>query len=355
MSHTILRNEPLSHPWAGTDPFLFCARHVDHYPASDGAQGVPPAALGDRPLGNDFSHSGGFNMYYGTTVPGFPAHPHRGFETVTIVPTGLVDHADSLGATARYGDGDVQWLTAGRGVMHAEMFPLRDAAQGNLLDLYQIWLNLPARDKMADPAFVMLWDGDIPLYRTTNDAGRLASVKVIAGTYAPQESDGPGLTPPAPPPHSWASDPEADLAIWQITLEPGATLTLPAAAGAGARRTLYFHKGEMLEIAGETVAGERLVEVTAGQAIALANRGTDSAEVLVLQAVPIGEPVVARGPFVMNTDAEIDDARRDFGRTQFGGWPWPAPGPVHADGQGRFAQYPGKTEADLPPLVEGGR
>lgn len=349
MTSTILRSEPLTRPWAGTDPFLFCAHHLDRYPAANATQGVPAESLGDRPLGNDFSRKDGFNMYYGTNVPGFPAHPHRGFETVTIVPAGLVDHADALGATARYGDGDVQWLTAGAGTMHSEMFPLRNQDSGNLLDLYQNWLNLPARNKMADPAFVMLWDEKIPRYHHTNADGAGADVKVIAGSYTPQESAATTLTPPPPAPDSWAADPDADVAIWQITLEPGATLTLPPASRDGVRRTLYFHAGESLAVDGESQPGERLIEVAAQVPLPLANTGSDKAEILVLQGLPINEPVVAQGPFVMNTAAQIDQARRDFGRTQFGGWPWADNGPVHPAGQGRFARYPGDTAPDLPP------
>lgn len=352
MTNPIIRSEPLTTPWAGTDPFLFCAHHLDHYPASDGAQGVPADRLGGRPLGNDFSRQDGFSMYYGTEVPGFPAHPHRGFETVTIVPSGLVDHADSLGATARYGDGDVQWLTAGRGVMHAEMFPLRDADGDNPLDLFQIWLNLPARSKMVDPAFVMLWDGDIPHYRTATADGALAAVKVVAGAYAPQEAESADpIVPPPPAPDSWAANPDADVAIWQLRLDPGARLTLPAAIAANARRTLYIHAGDTLTIGGQAQAARHLVEVRADAPLPLANPGETAVEILLLQGVPIGEPVVAHGPFVMNTEEEIMQARRDFGRTQFGGWPWPASGPVHPAGTGRFAQYPGAAERELPPAA----
>ena len=97
-------------------------------------------------------------MYHGSTVPGFPVHPHRGFETVTFVRQGLIDHADSLGAAARFGRGDVQWLTAGKGIVHAEMFPLLDRDGPNTAELFQIWLNLPAADKMVEPHFTMLWD-----------------------------------------------------------------------------------------------------------------------------------------------------------------------------------------------------
>lgn len=349
MSEMILRSEPLTHPWAGTDPFLFCAHHLDHYPAANNAQGVDEEVLRGRPLGNDFSRQDGFSMYYGTSVPGFPAHPHRGFETVTIVPAGLVDHADSLGATARYGDGDVQWLTAGRGVMHSEMFPLRNPKGENLLDLYQIWLNLPARSKMSDPAFVMLWDGKIPRYRTESGTGAAGVVKVIAGAYSPQEAEGPLLVPPSPAPDSWASNSEADIAIWHIILEPGASLTLPPSVMPATRRTLYFHGGDRIEIAGQVQPRDRLIEVRVQAPLPMTNVGRESANLLVLQGVPIAEPVVAHGPFVMNTEAEIDQARRDFGRTQFGGWPWGDRGPVHRIGQQRFARYPGQSEVEFPP------
>lgn len=349
MTNKILRSEPLTRPWAGTDPFLFCAHHQDHYPASNGDQGIPADRLQDRAIGDDFSGLDGFSMYYGTDVPGFPAHPHRGFETVTIVPRGLVDHADSLGATARYGDGDVQWLTAGRGVMHAEMFPLRDGEGDNPLNLLQIWLNLPARSKMADPAFAMLWDGTIPRYRTAATADAAAEVKVIAGAYRPQEEDRDPIVPPPAAPDSWASNPDADVAIWQIRLAPGARLRLPAAEGAATRRTLYFHAGDAITVDGMVQPGNRLIEVEARATLELMNSGASEAEILVLQGVPIGEPVVAQGPFVMNTREEIDQARRDFGRTQFGGWPWPVSGPVHKAGAGRFARYPGAVAPDLPP------
>ncbi len=345
MSNLILRNEPLGRPWPGTDPFLFCAHHLDQYPQATAEQGVDMRQLGGRELGHDFSGKDGFSMYHGVNVPGFPAHPHRGFETITIVPQGLVDHADSLGATARYGDGDVQWLTAGRGAQHSEMFPLRSREHGNPLDLYQIWLNLPARSKMADPEFVMLWGENIPKYRTEG-----AEVNVIAGRYLPQEGSQAEIVPLAPGRNSWAANPDADVAVWQITLQPGASLTLPPATGKGTRRTVYFHDGKQLQVDGEAISGPRLIEVVAGSAVPLHNSGDNVVQIVVLQGVPIGEPVVAYGPFVMNTAEEIEQARRDYGRTQFGGWPWSSHGPVHAAGQGRFAKHPGSDAIEEPPL-----
>ena len=162
-------------------------------------------------------------MYHGETVPGFPAHPHRGFETVTIVRKGLIDHSDSLGAAARFGQGDVQWLTAGQGIVHAEMFPLLHEDRPNPVELFQIWLNLPARSKMAAPHFRMFWSHQVPHLQVRDDAGRATEVAVISGRL-----DG-AAAPLPPPPDSWAARADADVAIWTIRMEPGARWALPAA------------------------------------------------------------------------------------------------------------------------------
>ena len=139
----ILDRHPLGFPWPTLDPFLFCAHHDDAYPVGRADLG-PAVSLEGRDLGMDFSRRDGWSMYHGTRVPGFPRHPHRGFETVTIARRGFVDHSDSLGAKARFGEGDTQWMTAGRGVVHSEMFPLISQAEENPLEIFQIWLNLPA-------------------------------------------------------------------------------------------------------------------------------------------------------------------------------------------------------------------
>ena len=123
MSNVIISTQVLGLHWETSDPFLFCAFHNDRFPKGNEQLG-PDASLAGRPIGQDFQLKDGWRMYHGEQVAGFPAHPHRGFETISIVPVGLVDHADSMGAAGRYGNGDVQWLTTGRGVQHSEMFPL---------------------------------------------------------------------------------------------------------------------------------------------------------------------------------------------------------------------------------------
>src|SRR3954462_14985646 len=166
--------------WPTIDPFLFCVHHDDAYPAGNPQLG-PEASLDGRDLGMDFAAVAGWNMYHGLVVPGFPAHPHRGFETVPYVRRGLIDHSDSLGATARFGRGDVQWLTAGGGIVHSEMFPLLEKERPNPVELFQIWLNLPSADKLAEPHFTMLWSGEIPRIVQRDAAGKTVEVTTVAG------------------------------------------------------------------------------------------------------------------------------------------------------------------------------
>ena len=342
MGTVILSCKPLGMPWDTIDPFLFCAYHDDAYPRGN-AQLGPDASLAGRNIGQDFAGKDGWRMYHGHTVPGFPSHPHRGFETVTIVRKGRIDHSDSLGATARFGGGDVQWLTAGAGIVHAEMFPLLDPAQPNPLELFQIWLNLPARSKMAAPHFTMFWAEQIPQRVFTDGAGLTTEVSCIAGNLQAQ-----GVAAAlAPPPDSWASQPESDLAIWTLKMAPGARWPLPAAAGASTRRCLYFFKGANLTIDGEPVHTHAALELHAGEAVELVN-GNEASEFLLLQGRPIGEPVAQYGPFVMNTRAELEQAFADYHRTRFGGWPWPDDAPVHGATQARFARHADGRVETLP-------
>ena len=340
MADLVLQTVALGAQWPTIDPFLFCDHHDDAYPPGNDQMG-PAASLDGREIGQDFAQVDGWNMYHGEVVPGFPSHPHRGFETVTFVRKGLIDHADSLGAAARFGRGDVQWLTAGRGIQHSEMVPLIDPEADNPLELFQIWLNLPAADKLSDPYFTMLWAEDIPRISATDALGRTSDITVIAGPIG-------GITPPAPPPSSWAARPEADVAIWHLRLDPGASIELPAAANPDSVRTIYVFEGGSARL-GDTEVHAGTGSVVRSEVAITVTAGTDPIEALVLQGRPIGEPVARYGPFVMNDEAEIAKAFEDYRSTQFGGWPWPDDDPVHPRAQGRFARHADGRVEELDP------
>lgn len=325
----VLQSVPLGRQWGTADPFLFCVHHLDLYPEANEHMG-PAAPLEARDIGMDFSGAEGWSMYHGSIVPGFPQHPHRGFETVTYVRQGFIDHSDSLGATARFGRGDVQWLTAGAGIVHCEMFPLLDRTGPNTTELFQIWLNLPSADKMVDPSFSMQWSEEIPRLELSDEGGRRGELTVIAGEIE-------GVRPLASPPDSYASRSDSDLAIWHLVLEPRAQWTVPPAASADTIRTLYVFEGSVsvaqqpeTRASGVVVRPDLPVAVTAGPA---------GAEVLVLQGRPIGEPVAQYGPFVMNDRAGVEQALLDYQTTGFGGWPWPTDDPVQPRDTGRFARH----------------
>lgn len=326
----VLRVSPLEGlHWETPNPFLFCAHHNDRYPAGNAELG-PAASLAGRDLGMDFEPRDGWRMYHGDKVPGFPQHPHRGFETVTLVRRGFIDHSDSLGAAARFGEGDVQWLTAGRGINHAEMFPLLRPDAENPVELFQIWLNLPRAHKLADPHFSMLWREVLPTHVQPTDSGGLVEVTLIAGGIG-------DIKAPHPPPKSWAATPGADVAIWTMRLEPGARWTLPAAFP-GLNRSLYFFEGISLRVNGLPIDRISRIEALSDRELVLEN-GSAPSELLMLQGRPIQEPVVQYGPFVMNSRTEIQQAIEDYQRTHFGGWPWPSAAPVHPREERRFARH----------------
>ncbi len=325
----ILSVGPLGFPWETEDPFLFCVHHDDAYPKGNEALG-PAASLGGRQLGQDFVVKDGFRMYHGSVVPGFPPHPHRGFETVTLARRGFIDHSDSLGATARFGQGDVQWMTAGAGIVHSEMFPLLSTERDNPVELFQIWLNLPAEDKLVEPHFSMLWSHQIPEHVASDASGRRTVVRIVAGTLG-------DVAGPPPPPKSWAARSDTDVAIWTLRLDPHARFTLPAAKD-GSRRTLYFFLGNSVSVAGRKFEEHAAIRVAPDRDLELV-AGDEPTELLMLQGRPIAQPVAQYGPFVMNTRAEIQQAILDYQRTRFGGWPWQSEEPVHPRDAGRFAQH----------------
>ncbi|KAJ3208605.1 hypothetical protein HDU82_002204 [Entophlyctis luteolus] len=320
------------------DPFLFAVYHKDIYPAGDAKMQAPKHGNG-----SDFNPAARYRMYHGDRIPGFPQHPHRGFETVTCTLQGTVDHTDSLGAAGRYGNGDLQWMTAGRGIVHGENLPLINQDKENPTRWFQLWLNLPAKSKMVEPNQLMHWSENVSRF-TSNDSKVLATV--WAGTL-----HGTKALPPIK--DSWASNPSNDVNIWHLKMKPGGKITLPRSAG-GSTRSLYFTEGSGLTLDGSVVPELSAVEFrdpSSGD-VEVANTGADKdVEVLVLQGKPIGEPVVQHGPFVMNTREEIMQAFSDYRRTQFGGWPWAEDAVIFPRTKGRFLGLKGKPE-EYPPKVE---
>jgi len=325
MTDAIIETKDLGFPWQTLDPFLFCVYHKDNYP--EGNERMEAPKIGD---GSDFDWSQPYRMYHGERVPGFPQHPHRGFETVTATMEGLTDHTDSLGNAGRYGNGDLQWMTAGKGIVHGESFPLINQDKPNTLRLFQIWLNLPARSKMVPPTFVMHWTEEIP---RINAVGY--SLTLFAGEFGGKR----GLPPP---PDSWASDANNDVAVWHIEILPGGRVTLPPARiGKQANRRIYFFNGSELLLGARRIGAKKFATLRADADVELKNETGDTLEVLLLQGRPIGEPVAQRGPFVMNTQQEIMQAFADYQRTQFGGWPFDEDAVIHPREKGRFARIGG--------------
>ena len=322
---------PKSGPWPTVDPFLFCVHHNDIYPTAKNDLS-PDASLIGRNIGNDFSNKDGWSMYHGEKIPGFPRHPHRGFETLTVVSKGIIDHADSLGASARYGDGDAQWLTAGDGINHSEMFPLLNQNGKNKLDFFQIWLNLPSYNKRVDPNFEMYWKDMIPKISDSSFGNKNAEVELVTGDYQ-------DVSAPIAPKNSWANDKKNDVAVWIIRLNERGEFSIPKTKS-GANRNLYILKNSNIEIDGDIIPDHSMVVLNASKKTVIKNLG-ERTKILMLQGVPINEPVVKYGPFVMNSKREIEQAFSDYHKTEFGGWKWGSSDPVHGMGKDKFAKLIG--------------
>jgi len=329
MTKSALKNiKPLRLPWETQDPFIFCSYHYDEFPGGNKNMG-PNASLDGRALGQDFASKDGWNMYHGTTVPGFPAHPHSGFETISIVTKGMVDHSDSLGGKGRFGNGDVQWLTSGKGVQHAEMFPLLNEDK-NPFEIFQLWLNLPKKSKKVEPSYKMMWQEDIPKIKSTDKNGNTTAVDLIAGYLN-------GKKALSPNPNSWANDPSNNIQIWTIKLDPNAKLSI-SGIDEDITRTLFYYDGKSIDINNTEVLEKQLIQLNSTEDIHITNSSKTS-YLLYLQGKPINEPLVQHGPFVANSTEEIQETMKEYRKTQFGGWPYKSHEPVHDKKLGRFARF----------------
>lgn len=322
----ITNRQTIDFQWPTQGPFLFCVHHYDYYPMGNAKFGVDPKHFAGRNMGSDFIPKDGFRLYHGQEVPGFPVHPHRGFETITIVRKGYVDHADSLGAAGRYGEGDVQWMTAGGGVQHSEMFPLLHQDKVNTVELFQIWLNLPKASKMVPADFKMLWASKIPKIQQDK-----VEVSLISGEYQGQRFF-------EAPSQSWAKNPEHEVNILLVKMQNGGTFSFPKAKGT-TNRTVYLFEGKGVEVNGQAITGKEALFMDSTRDLSIVAK-SDNVEFLLLEARPIGEPVVQHGPFVMNSREDIYQTIADYQRTEFGGWKWPRHDMVHGEKIERFAKYP---------------
>ena len=338
MKNSPIKNiKALSLPWETQDPFIFCSYHNDNFPGGNENM-EPNVSLEGRVRGQDFASKDGWNMYHGAKTPGFPAHPHCGFETVSIVTKGMVDHSDSLGGKGRFGNGDVQWLTSGKGVLHAEMFPLLKKDK-NPFEIFQLWLNLPKKSKKVDPYYNMLWNEDIPKVAFKDDRGNLAEVNLIAGHLKGQSALSHN-------PDSWASDQENHVQIWTMKLQPNAKFTI-SGINEEVTRTLYFYEGKSINIGETEISRKRLIHLNSKEDVVIKN-STEVSCLFFLQGKPINEPLVQHGPFVANSQEEIQGAVKVYRETQFGGWPYKTSEPTHGSEVGRFARFVNGEEVSKP-------
>jgi redox-sensitive bicupin YhaK (pirin superfamily) len=228
---------------------------------------------------------------------GVGQHPHRGFETVTIVYKGEVSHRDSTGQGGTIGPGDVQWMTAGGGILHEEFHSEAFTSQGGALEMVQLWVNLPAKDKMTTPGYQAVLDSDIPVVALPNEAG---TVRVIAGEYGQQKGPAHTFTP---------------MHVWDMRIRQGGITEFEVPEGWST--ALVVLRGTVL-VNGDTVAREAQLVVLDKADRHMAIEANSDAVVLLLSGEPIDEPIVGYGPFVMNSQDQIAQAISDFNSGRFG-------------------------------------
>ncbi len=292
--------------WDIEDPFIFASHHFDLYPVGNERQAPPKEQVDKKDLGNDYYKLFGYRLYTSKMTPGFQLHSHWGYETITLVPQGYVDHFDNLGNQGRYGYGDMQWVTAGGRYHHCEMYPLVHQDRQNPQLVTQIMLNLPLSEKNTPPEVHTVWKEDLVEFEEDG-----CTFTLLVGNFM-------GRTAEAPSKRSWAADPAHHVTVLRVLMKPGSTFKLGKTEAAS--RNIYLTEG------GATVAGRpykastRLklktdceVEITMGD--------TES-EVWLLEGDPIGEKQSRWGPAVLGSDNEVREAVNIIRKEELEEWPW---------------------------------
>lgn len=245
-------------------------------------QDISPFLMFDYAAPREFSAT--------TDKRGVGPHPHRGFETVTIALQGEVEHGDSVGNRGVIGPGDVQWMTAASGIIHEEFLSTEFLKRGGTLEMVQLWVNLPAKDKMTTPKYQPILSPEIPVVQLADNAG---SVRVIAGDFSGTQGAASTFSP---------------VNLWQMQLKAGKRVELPVPGGHNAM--LFVMRGKISLANSSVAAGDLAIMENAGANIAL--QADEDSSVLLMGGEPIAEPIAASGPFVMNTEQEIRIAMADY-------------------------------------------
>ena len=315
--------------WDTEDPFIFVSHHEDDYPHGNRQMAPPLQEISGRDLGRDYEKRFGFRMYNGKVVPGFPMHAHWGYETVTLAQLGFVDHFDSEKREGRFGNGDIQWVSASSKYMHDEMYPLVDQDGRNPNDITQIMINLPLASKNRGNQVSTVWSGDVPVV-----TGNGAEVKVVCGRFGGHDVRSPNS-------NSWA-DGSRWVRILRMELEPGATLSVDAAP-AEANRNVYMVSGDKTDVCGTEMAPYLRATVRPDIDMVMTN-GESRAVLWLLEGEPIGEKQASFGPVYLGSTDEVRSAMEDIRRNEYSEWPFDVVDKVHLDDCGRFLRNPDGSE-----------
>jgi len=338
----VLREQVASYNWDCEDPFFLVTHHFDDYPPGNAQQAPPLPEIRRRTLGNDYDKRLGYRMYKGKVSPGFPLHTHWGYETITFVSEGYIDHFDSEGNCGRFGFGDVQWITASSRYRHDEMYPLAFTDRDNHQMVTQIFLNLPIEDKNKENEVNTVWEENVPKAK-----GEGWTATVIAGSFK-------GVGGISPNRLSWAK-PEHHVNIVRIAMEPGAEIVIEPSASK--TRNLYI-TDVPASVFGKEYHFDTRLKIRPDAEVPV-KMGNKTSEVWLLEGYPIGEKQASFGPVILDSQEHVRKAMREISSTEEKEWTWKyvnqkqplGTGRFFRDGSGREKFPAGKapSEPDLPP------